>query len=473
MASPEASAVQAVEAVSLSPRTALLVAGAFFMENLDATVIVTALPQMAATFGVAAVDVNIGITAYLLAMAVFIPASGWVADRFGHRRVFCAALLTFTVASLLCALSATLWQFTAARVLQGIAGAMMVPVGRLSVLRHTDKADLVRAIALLTWPGLMAPVIGPPLGGAIATYASWQWIFLLNLPLGIVGFWLATRLIPAFRVNDLRRFDGLGFVWSAVGFLSGLYALEALGHGGGSPARPLLGLALSIAALTLLYRHCVRREAPLLGLEVLRIRTLGVTMGGGLLFRAAVGALPFLLPLLFQLQFGYDAFQAGLLVLAVFAGNIGMKPLTGWVLRRWGFRQALAGSGLVLLASVIACGQISVDTPVPLVAALLVISGMARSMGYTGYATLAFADVPAAKMATANILFSMSHHVAVAIGVALTAVLLRLGEAWLGSASGGFKLAWVALAVLALLSLLDLLRLPADAGAQVARQGRG
>lgn len=473
MASPEGSATQVVEAVSLSSRTALLVAGAFFMENLDATVIVTALPQMAETFGVAPVDVNIGITAYLLAMAVFIPASGWVADRYGHRRVFCAAVAVFTLASLLCALSATLAQFTAARVLQGVAGAMMVPVGRLTVLRHTDKKDLVRAIALLTWPGLMAPVIGPPLGGAIATYATWQWIFLLNLPLGLVGFWLATRLIPALREGESGHFDGLGFFWSATGFLCGLYALEALGHGPGFSLWPALALGLSVLALSMLYRHCVTRPAPLLGLEVLRITSLGVTMGGGLLFRAAVGALPFLLPLMFQLQFGYDAFQAGMLVLAVFAGNIGMKPMTSWVLRRWGFRRALAGSSLVLLATVIACGQIDPDTPMVLISGLLVISGMARSMGYTGYATLAFADVPSPQIATANILFSMSHHVAVAIGVALTAVLLRLGEGWLGTPAGGFQLAWVALAVLALLSLLDLWRLPADAGAQVARQGRG
>ncbi|MFC3607241.1 MFS transporter [Stutzerimonas tarimensis] len=468
MATPEPSA----PAAPLSPHTALLVAGAFFMENLDATVIVTALPQIAASFGVAPVDVNIGITVYVLAMAMFIPASGWVADRFGHRRVFCAALVVFTLASLGCALSTSLWQFTAARALQGMAGAMMVPVGRLTVLRHTDKRDLVRVIALLTWPGLVAPVIGPPLGGAIATYATWHWIFLLNLPLGFLAFWLALRLIPAHREPDQRRFDRAGFLWAASGLLVGLCALEILGHGAGDAVWPALGLGLSVLALGMCYRHCRRSPLPLLRLEVLHIRTLGVTMGGGLVFRAVVGALPFLLPLMFQLRFGYDAFTAGMLVLAVFAGNIGMKAMTGAVLRRYGFRRALAGSGLVLLAAVMGCAMISAETPLAVVVALLVIAGMARSMGYTGYATLAFADVPTQQMATANILFSMSHHLAVAIGVALTAVSLRLGEGWLGIPGGEFLLAWLVLAVLTVLSLLDLLRLPADAGALVSRQGR-
>src|SRR5712671_596054 len=210
---------------------ALLVAGALFMEQLDGTVIATALPQMAQSFGVAAVDLNIGMSAYLLTVAVFIPASGWVTDRFGARTVFAAAIVTFTLSSVLCAASGTLWQFTAARVLQGIGGAMMVPVGRLIVLRNTEKQHFVRMIAYLTWPALTAPVVGPPLGGLITTYSSWHWIFLLNVPLGVAGLGLALILIPNSRGEGRGGFDWSGFALTGLASFSLMYSLETIGRG--------------------------------------------------------------------------------------------------------------------------------------------------------------------------------------------------------------------------------------------------
>lgn len=459
--------------VPSSRALALLVASAFFMENLDATVIVTALPQMAQTFGVAAVDVNIGITAYVLAVAVFIPASGWMADRFGHRQVFMAALALFSLSSLLCALSSNLWQFTGMRVLQGMAGAMMVPVGRLAVLNNTSKEDLLKAIAYLTWPGLTAPVLGPPLGGFLTTYASWHWIFLLNLPLGVVAFVMARRLIPLTdKPVQASAFDWQGFLLCALSCLGLLYGLERLGQDASQWVVPLALLLSSGLLLWGFCRHVAQHPSPLLRFDSLGVMTYRVTIGGGSAFRAIVSAIPFLLPLMFQLGFGYDAFTAGLLVLTLFAGNIGMKPLTGRVLQRFGFRQSLLLSGWVLAASLFACAGLSSETSLFIVLPLLLLSGMARSMSFTAYASMAFADVAKDNMTGANTLFSMSQQLAFGLGVAVAAVFLRLAEGVIDTSTqplGAFQFAWIMLGLLALLSLLDILRLPADAGAAVSR----
>jgi EmrB/QacA subfamily drug resistance transporter len=451
---------------------ALLVAAAFFMENLDATVIVTALPAMARSFGATAVDLNIGITAYVLTLAVFIPASGWAADRWGPRRVFMAALALFTLASALCAGSQTLWQFVGARILQGIGGAMMVPVGRLAVLRNTPKSDLLTAIAFITWPGLVAPVLGPALGGFITTYASWHWIFLLNLPLGLIALACAWKLMPPATPGDgaPRRFDRLGFALCALTCGGLLYGLDLLGQA----PRDWHGYTLLVVSAVLLwafYRHTRQHPAPLLGLDALGVPTYRVTFNGGSLFRAMVSALPFLLPLMFQLAFGYDAFTAGLLVLALFAGNIGMKPMTNRVLRRYGFRATLIGSTLVLTATTFACAGMSPGTPLALIVPILVVSGMARSMGFTAYSSMAFADMPQPLMSSANTLFSMTQQLAFGLGIALAVIFLRLGESVLGAEAdsvGSYHLAFVAIGLLTLLSTFDLWRLPASAGAQVS-----
>ncbi|WP_407315083.1 MFS transporter [Pseudomonas sp. nanlin1] len=450
---------------------ALLVAGAFFMENLDATVIVTALPDMARSFNAAAVDVNIGITAYVLTLAVFIPASGWVAERWGHRRVFMAALAVFILASILCGISQTLWQFVAARVLQGIGGAMMVPVGRLVVLRNTEKSDLLKAIALITWPGLVAPVLGPPLGGFVTTYASWHWIFLLNVPLGLLALAFAWKLMPERAAEQAPgAFDRRGFVLSALACGGLLYGLEHLGQAPREWPAYLL-LAASAGLVLLLARHLRRHPAPLLRLDALNIPTYAVTFKGGSLFRAMVSAHPFLLPLMFQLGFGYDAVTAGLMVLTLFAGNIGMKPMTGWVLRRYGFRNTLIGSGSVLTLCTFACATMTPDTPWAVLLPVLLVSGMARSMGFTAYSSLAFADMPKPLMASANTLFSMTQQLAFGLGIALAVIFLRASEALLGAAANdlaAYHVAFALVGVLTLASMLDLRRLPREAGAHVS-----
>ncbi|MFF7706138.1 MFS transporter [Pseudomonas sp. NPDC007930] len=460
---------------TLSPQRsrlmALLVAAAFFMENLDATVIVTALPDMAASFGVAAVDLNVGITAYVLTLAVFIPASGWIAERFGHRRVFMAALLTFTVASMLCGVAQSLPQFVAARVLQGIGGAMMVPVGRLAVLQNTEKKDLLTAIAFITWPGLVAPVLGPPLGGLITSMASWHWIFLLNVPLGLAAMALTLKLMPAgLGSGQARPFDWLGFVLCAATCAGLLHALDELGQAPGrwQPYALLVASALLGGWMTW---HLLRHPTPLLRLEAIKVKTYQVVFNGGSLFRAMVSAHPFVLPLMFQLGFGWSPVNSGLLVLCLFAGNIGMKPMTNWVLRTQGFRRTLIGSSLVLTAMTFACAAMTPATPWWLMAPVLVVSGMARSMGFTAYSSLAFADMPAPLMSSANTLFSMTQQLAFGLGVALAVIFLRGAQAALGvdeHALAGYHLAFVLIAVMTLASMLDLLRLPSDAGAQVS-----
>jgi len=456
---------------SRSRAMALLVAGAFFMENLDATVIVTALPDMAHSFGAAAVDLNIGITAYVLALAVFIPGSGWAAERWGHRRVFMAALAVFTLASVLCAVSQTLLQFTAARVLQGIGGAMMVPVGRLAVLSNTRKADLLTAIAFITWPGLVAPVLGPPVGGFITTYASWHWIFLLNVPLGLAALLCAYRLMPKSQAEPTPRpFDTRGFVLCALVCGGLMFGLE---HVGQAP-RDALPYAVIVASLGLgwvLHRHLRRHPTPLLKLDAIKVKTYAVTFHGGSLFRAMVSAHPFLLPLMFQLAFGYDAFTSGLLVLTLFLGNIGMKPMTSWVLRRWGFRSTLMASSLVLTATTFACAWMNAQTSLALILPVLLVSGMARSMGFTAYSSLAFADMPQALMSSANTLFSMTQQLAFGLGIALAVIFLRASEAWLGVGNdslASYHLAFVLVGVLTLVSMIDLLALPRNAGATVS-----
>ena len=290
---------------------ALLVAGTFFMENLDATVITPAIPQMARSFAVRPIDLNSGVSAYMLTLGIFIPVSGWVADRFGARKVFAAAISVFTLASLVCGLAQTLPEFVLVRILQGIGGAMMVPVGRLVVLRVTPKDRLIQAIATLTWPALVAPVLGPPLGGLIADQAGWRWIFYLNLPLGLVAFVVALVLVPESRGESQHPFDWAGFLLAGGALFCLLYMAELLG-------RPEIAwfeaAALAAAGLVLLaigVRHLKRVAYPMVDLSSLRVPTFAVTIWGGSLFRMGLSAIPFLLPVMFQIGFGYDAFEAG------------------------------------------------------------------------------------------------------------------------------------------------------------------
>ena len=454
--------------------SALLVAGAFFMEFLDGTVIATALPDMARDFGVTAVELNIGISAYLITLAVLIPASGWIADRFGARAIFTLALAIFTLASVFCGLSTEVHIFVAMRILQGVGGALMVPVGRLAVLRTTPKHQLIKAIATLTWPALVAPIIGPPLGGFITRYASWHWIFFINVPLGLAAIILSLRIIPDIRETERRSFDLSGFITTSVAMVSLVTAMERLGD-----RQPQIWPTLALAALgfgCLLYsiRHFRRAAAPMVRLDALQVPTFRVTMYGGSLFRASISAVPFLLPLLFQVGFGMDPFHSGLLVLAVFVGNLTIKPATTPLIRWLGFRRLLLINGALNVCSLLACALLTPQTPVWAIMLILYLGGVFRSVQFTGVSTLAFADVPAAQMSDANTLFSTASQLAVGLGITLGAIGIRLGEQvgdWLHlSAVPGisFRLAFVFIAVICLVGMIDSLHLAKTAGSSVS-----
>lgn len=474
-ASPPDSSIAAESGISLQTRLiALVVAVTFFMENLDATVIATALPSMAAGFGVTAVDMNLGISAYLLAVAIFIPLSSWVADRYGARRVFAGAIILFTVASVLCGMSQSLEVFVLARVLQGIGGALMVPVGRLAVLRNTDKKDLVKMIAIITWPGLVAPILGPVVGGVIVTHASWPWIFYINLPLGMLALAAALRLVPAGRESQVRPFDGKGFVLLACACAALLGGMEWLG-GRGSNA--LLGAALVSVGLligALAVRHCRLHPNPLLPLGTFSIETFRATLFGGTLFRLAISALPFLLPLLFQVAFGLSPVDAGALVLAVFAGNLAMKPFTTAIMQRHGMRKVLLVNGVIGVVSIVACAGFTPQTPFWLIAAVLFVGGLSRSMQFTCYNSIGFADVPKAQMSEASALFSMFFQLAMGVGVTIAALLLRFSMAVQGhelhAQTGDFRVAFLGVALLGLVGLIDAVRLPKHAGDNVLKR---
>ena len=455
---------------------ALLVAGAFFMEFLDGTVIATALPDMARDFGVTAVELNIGISAYLITLAVLIPASGWIADRFGARAIFTLALAIFTLASVFCGLSTEVHIFVAMRILQGVGGALMVPVGRLAVLRTTPKHQLIKAIATLTWPALVAPIIGPPLGGFITRYASWHWIFFINVPLGLAAIILSLRIIPDIRETERRSFDLSGFITTSVAMVSLVTAMERLGD-----RQPQIWPTLALAALgfgCLLYsiRHFRRAAAPMVRLDALQVPTFRVTMYGGSLFRASISAVPFLLPLLFQVGFGMDPFHSGLLVLAVFVGNLTIKPATTPLIRWLGFRRLLLINGALNVCSLLACALLTPQTPVWAIMLILYLGGVFRSIQFTGVSTLAFADVPAAQMSDANTLFSTASQLAVGLGITLGAIGIRLGEQvgdWLHLTELpgiSFRLSFVFIALICLVGMIDSLHLAKTAGSSVSEK---
>ena len=451
----------------------ILVATVFFMENLDGTVIATALPDMGKSFHANPVDLNIGMTAYLLMLAVFIPISGWVADRVGARTVFVSAIAIFTASSILCGLSNGIVTFTGARVIQGIGGAMMVPVGRLVVLRTTEKHNLIDAITLITWPGLIAPVVGPPVGGFITTYFSWHWIFFLNVPLGIIGMALSSRLIPNLKEDNVKPFDWIGFVLSASACVSFVYGMELVGrqsaHWNTTAAYLIAGCVLG--ALSVM--HFLRSPAPLLNLNLLKIKTFAITLQGGSLFRIAISVSPFLLPLMFQVGFGLNAFQSGLLMLGLFTGNFLMKTVTTPTLRRFGFRRVLTINGILGAILTASCALLFPQTSRSIILFVLFLNGLSRSMQFTSTGALAFADIAKPEMSSATSFFSMITQMSMGMGVAVGAIALRMAGFLTGNSMGApttkeFHAAFLLVAVLNVLATLDCFILDPGAGAAVS-----
>ncbi|OIH94540.1 MFS transporter [Curtobacterium sp. MCBA15_001] len=431
-----------------STAVAVLVAGTYFMELLDGTILATAAPAMGRDLGVDSAAIGIAITAYLVTLAVLIPVSGWLTDRIGSRTVFVAAIALFTIASALCAASTGLVELTAWRIVQGIGGALMVPVGRLVVLRSAGRDQLVTAIAILTWPALAAPIIAPFIGGVLVDTLSWHWIFLINIPLGVIALVAAIVLVPQERAAQRIPFDWLGSLLACFG-LGALVVMASLLSLNVVPVVPAVLAGVVGAVCTwLAIRHFRRAPHPIMGLEAFRLETFRVSHAGGSLFRLAVSAVPFVLPLLFQDAWGWTALEAGSAVLWVFVGNLGIKPTTTPLLRAFGYRPVIIVSSAVAALSVVAMAFLAPSTPFWLLAVLLVVSGAARSVGFTAYNTIAFADVEQADMTPANTLSSTLQQTAAGFGVAVAAVVIR-AAAGLGG-SGPYVVAfWVIAALLA------------------------
>jgi len=457
---------------------ALLVSGAFFMENLDGTVITTAIPQMAHTFGTNVVGLSVGITAYLLSLAVFVPMSGWIADRHGARTTFCSAIAAFTISSVLCGFAQNVPEFTMARILQGIGGAMMVPVGRLVVLRNTEKRDLITAIAMITWPGLVAPILGPPIGGFITDHANWRWIFFLNVPLGLIAMIFALKLVPNLREPERPPFDWTGFFLTSSACLALSVGLDQATDPQTTAFKVVLAVVIGLVLGALAIRHLRRAPYPLVRLDALKIPTFALTIFGTSFFRCAIGATPYLLPLLFQVGFGLNATQSGLLVLWVFAGNLAMKPATTAVLRWAGFKNTLLVNGVLAAVTLAAISLLSPSTPYPIVALLLFSGGLFRSMQFTATATLGFADVPQEMMSGANVLATTTGGLTFGAGPAMGAIGLHFAS-WIrhepGSTPtlGDFRITFGIVGLFALISLWDTISIPKDAGREVSRHKGG
>ncbi|MDQ1569468.1 MAG: hypothetical protein QOF79_142 [Actinomycetota bacterium] len=439
------------------------------MENLDGTILATAAPSIARSFDVPSASVGVAITAYLLALAAFIPLSGWLTDRLGVRVVFISAIAIFTVASLLCAFSTTLPEFTVLRVVQGIGGAMMVPVGRLAVLRETSKADIIRAISWLTWPALFAPVAAPFLGGLITTYATWPWIFLLNVPLGIIGVIAAIVLVPGgVRARD-RRLDWLGFSLVCLGLGLLTYAGSAFSEANPPLIAGAVGLIAGLALTGLAALHLIRTANPLFDLRVFRTETFRVTHAGGSIFRLTILAMPFMLALFFQDALGWSPIEAGSVILVLFVGNLAAKLATTRLLVRFGFRRVLLASTVGAVVSMWLTALVDNATPVLVVIALLFFSGVTRSVGFTAYNTIAFADIDDVQMTDVNTLASTVQQAAAGFGVAIGAIALRAGQPlgqFVGASGvvGAFHVAFALVGILALVPLIEVISLSPRAG---------
>jgi EmrB/QacA subfamily drug resistance transporter len=447
---------------------ALVVGCAFFMEGLDSTMIAVSIPAMAKSLGQSPLRLNLVITTYLLSLAVFIPVSGWIADRYGARRVFCAAVLIFAGGSALCGLATSLPMLVAMRVIQGFGGAMMSPVGRLILLRSFPRASFVSAMNWMTIPAMIGPTVGPIVGGFLTSYASWRWIFYLNIPIGVMSCVLALWLFENFRAPAPARFDLVGFAISGIGLFLLEFGIENLG-------RPIIpraaGAALFPLALLALWayrRHARSFPAPVLDLNLLKIKTFQIgTLTGGIC-RMGMDAAPFMLPLLFQVGFGMSPVTAGVLTFSSTLGAMAVRSVSGTVLRYLGFRRTLVSGALLAAATTAAFALLGAGTPYWIVVLFVLVSGCIRSLQYLALNTITYADVPSAALSRATGVSGVAQQVARGFGVAIGAALLALIAGSHTVTIGDFRIAFVLIALLPLASVLGFRRLAEDDGGEVS-----
>jgi EmrB/QacA subfamily drug resistance transporter len=452
---------------------ALIVACALFMENMDSTVIATSLPAIAADINTHPLALKLAITSYLLSLAVFIPMSGWTADRFGARTVFRAAVGVFVLGSIGCALASSLGDFVMARMVQGAGGAMMTPVGRLVLLRTFDKRALVAAMAWVTIPALVGPLLGPPVGGFITTYASWHWIFLINVPIGLIGIVLASRYIDDIRAERTDPFDFVGMALIGVGVGGLAFGLSVLGLN--FLPTWIVSMLLAVGATAtfgyVIYARHV--SAPVLDLSLLGVPTMRASVLGGFVFRVGIGALPFLLPLMLQLGFNMTPFESGLITFSTAFGAMGMKAAAAMILRWFGFRIVLVVNALISAAFLAVIGLFTSNTPPLLMIAILAIGGFFRSLEFTSINTIAYAELDRDRMSRATSLVSVAQQLSISSGVAVGALIVDLVSRYRmhpALTADDFAIAFYGVALIAALAALIFARLPRDAGAEMANR---
>ncbi len=449
----------------------LIIAVALFMENMDSTVIATSLPAIAADIGTNPLALKLAVTSYLLSLAIFIPASGWTADRFGARTVFRAAIAVFILGSIGCALSSSLTDFVIARIVQGMGGAMMTPVGRMVLVRSISKRDLVNAMAWVTTPALIGPVLGPPVGGFITTYATWHWIFIINVPIGLLGIVLATRYIDDIRAETRETFDMTGMVLAGLGIAGVAFGLSIMGLNF-LPWTVVAALVVAgIFFIGAYLVHARRTPNPALDLTLFRLPTFFASVTGGFVFRLGLGALPFLLPLMLQVGFGFSPFQSGSITFATALGAMGMKWATVRILRRYGFRNILVYNGLISAGFLAVCAWFTASTPLTVMLGLLFVGGFFRSLQFTSINTIAYAEVDHSRVSRATALVSVGQQLAVSTGVAVGAMAVELSLRYRGDGilqAADFPPAFLAVAAVSALSVFIFMRLPPDAGAEMA-----
>jgi EmrB/QacA subfamily drug resistance transporter len=454
---------------------ALIIASAMFMEQLDGTILATALPAMAESFDVSPLHMSVALTSYMLSLAVFIPASGAIADRYGSRNVFRAAIALFTVGSILCGLSGNLPLLVLSRLLQGIGGAMMVPVGRLVLLRSVPKSELVSAMSWLLVPALIGPVVGPPLGGFIVTWVSWRWIFYINVPIGLVGMWLATKFIPDIRIPDKVRFDKLGFVLSGVSLSCLVFGLEMASRG----ATSMLGsTGLMVGGLivgAIYVWHSKRTTNPILDLSLMRFTTFRLSVIAGSLTRITAGSVPFLLPLMMQLGFGLSAAHSGVITFVSALGAMLMKATAAPVLRWWGFRATLVWNGVLSMVCVALCAAFRPEWPLWIIYVVLLFSGFFQSLQFSAYNTVAYADVPSERFSSATSFYTTFQQLMLSLGICVAAAALHVSVTWHGREHAqlpDFSVAFLVVTFVSLLAAPVCLLLPKNAGAEMSGHRR-
>lgn len=442
---------------------AFLVAGLMFMEFLDGAILPTAAPTIARSFHTLSEQIGICATSYMVTIVILIPVSAWLADKYGVRKILFSSITIFVLASLLCAISSNVLELTIMRIIQGMGAATMVPVGRLILMRSVDKSQVIRAISYSVWPALAAPVVAPVLGGFIIAHASWRWIFLINLPIGLFALLIGFKVVPHIPGGRVERLDWLGFygTTSSLGFL--VFGAAELGAPHINVFATILLLAVGVGTGIPTIRHLKKVAQPLIDLSVMKIQTFHLNSSSGLLFRVAQNTAPFVLPLMFQDKFGWSAQKAGEVLFFYMLGNLTFKVFTTPLMNKFAFKPLILGTTLASIPLTLSLGLVNHSLSLPLMALLLLVTGGVRSLGMTLYNTITFADIDQEVMSHANSVANMVQQLSSVIAVAAAVIAINIGRATVG-VKYQFAFAFSFAIFIMLISLVKVIALPRTAG---------